>query len=129
VPPDPGRGAARHEQHGTLADFLDRALSLAGCGGPISLVLRQQRLGELRRTLDEQNGAIVRLRSVVPRPGVAPRHALVELRRQPRSPERLEPPLVVHAGTGREYSDEVSALLRERTSIPAARPSGAAVDE
>lgn len=113
APADPGRSAARHEQHGTLADFVDRALDTVRDSGPISLIVRQQRAGELRRLARERDVSIVRSRAVVPRTGDAPQHALVELRASGGATEIVEPPLVVHAGAGRAYSDEVRALLSE----------------
>lgn len=114
APPDPGRGAARHELHGTLADFVRRAVDSVRAEGPISVVVRQERNDELAASFAAHGAAVVRRRYVVPRPEAAPKHVLVEARRGGRGPEPvLESPLIVHAGVGRTYSDELRRLLRE----------------
>lgn len=112
-PPDRGRGAGRHELYGTLADFVDRALGVVDRGGPISLILKQQRAAELRRIVADHGASVVRSRAVVSREAESPRGAMIELGAVSRAAEIIERPLVVHAGVDREYSDEVRAMLRE----------------
>jgi tRNA1Val (adenine37-N6)-methyltransferase len=110
LPPESGRTIARHESRGTLADFVARAL--AHTHGPISAVVPTARAAELRRLLARGGAVRLRERQVVARAGEPPGRTLISARRGEADSTR-EPPLVVHAGPGREYSEEVKILLRE----------------
>ncbi len=108
--PEASRRAARHEQHGTLADFLAAAHSGVAPGGPISAILPARR-GEELAQLCAQNGLrVARQRLVLPRAGSPARLCLFEMRRGASSTLH-EPPLVVHAG--KRFTPEVAALLKE----------------
>ncbi len=114
APPDPGRGAGRHELHGTLSDFVRLAADRVVEDGPISVVVRHERCDELAGSFAANGVTVTRRRDVLPRPGAAPKHVLVEARHGARGAEPVvEAPLIVHAGEGRPYSDEVLRLLRE----------------
>ncbi len=109
-PPEVGRNVARHERHGTLADFAGCALARAPA---LSAIVPMARADELRGLVRALDAGPVREREVVPRAGAAAGHLLLEARRGGGEVER-EPPLFVHAREGRHYSPEVRALLRER---------------
>ncbi len=114
APPDPGRGAARHEMHGTLADFVRVAVDRVRDGGAISVVVRQARADELSEAFVAGGATISRRRDVQPRPEAAPNHVFIEARRGAHASQPVvESPLIVHSGEGRAYSDEVRRLLRE----------------
>ena len=86
----------------------------ANSGRPSSGVGRDEarfeRLGELAKEL---GGGVVRARPVIARSGDASRHYLVELSGQASDGVEELPPLILHRGAEREFSDEVKELLGE----------------
>jgi len=115
---DLGRSIARQERCATLADFVATASRAVLPGGSVSAIIRMARADELCELLRQRFMGVVRLRDVVARKGEAAAHVLIEARagvviQSDAKPQREEP-LIVHVGEGRDYSDEVAALLEER---------------
>lgn len=113
---DNGRDAARHERHGTLADFAAWATATAGTGH-IAAIVPAGRGEELERLLaTATRPTCSRRRLVLPRAHSPAKHWLIEAAHSPSGAQaqpRLEPALVVHQASGRAFSDEVRQLLRE----------------
>lgn len=113
--PERRRDAARHERHGTLADFVAFAAACVGAGR-IAAVVPAGRGPELEELLAGQGHPALRRRIVVARDGAPAERWLVEGEASsspgPAGAE-IEAPLVVHAGDGREFTPEVKALLHE----------------
>jgi tRNA1Val (adenine37-N6)-methyltransferase len=103
-----GRAAARHELHGTLADFVAAAAYLLRPGGRFALVHLPERLTELLLLLQRARIEPKRLRCVHPRAGAAATMVLVEGRAGGRPGLAVEAPLLVRDGA--DYSAEVRGL-------------------
>jgi tRNA1Val (adenine37-N6)-methyltransferase len=112
--PERRRDAARHERHGTLADFVAFAVACVGAGR-VAAVVPAARGEELEALLTEQGHGALRRRVVVAREGAPAERWLVEGAAPGDGAASLaiEAPLVVHAGDGREFTAEVKALLHE----------------
>ena len=112
--PERRRDVARHERHGTLADFVMYAVASVG-GGPVAAVVPAARGPELEELLAARDHGAVRRREVVAREGGAAERWLVEggWSGGVEAGVTCEAPLVVHGGEGREFSEEVKKLLRE----------------
>lgn len=101
------RAAARHELAGGLADFISAAVFLLKSGGRFYLVYLAERLAELLAGLRSAGLEPKRLRLVHSRQGEPARLALVEARMNAGAGMRVESPLLVYQGAGRDYSPEV----------------------
>ena len=110
VAPGNERGMARHEFAGGLDDFLRAAAVMLRSGGSFYVVHLAERLAELLAGMAAHNLAAKRLRCVHSRAGEAARLVLVESRKNGRPGIKVEPPLVVYKGAGRDYTDEVLAM-------------------
>ncbi|MED5465473.1 MAG: methyltransferase [Myxococcota bacterium] len=108
-----GRDEARFERHGTLRDFVEVSFGVTRAGGSVDVVLRAERFAELGELAKELGGGVVRARPVIARSGDASRHYLVELSGQASDGVEELPPLILHRGAEREFSDEVKELLGE----------------
>jgi tRNA1Val (adenine37-N6)-methyltransferase len=108
-----GRDEARFERHGTLRDFVRVSFEVTRAGGSVDVVLRAERFAELGGLATELGGGVVRARPVLARGGEAPRHYLVEISGQASDSMEELPPLILHRGPEREFSDEVKGLLGE----------------
>lgn len=111
--PVESRDAARHERHGTLADFVACAGRHLRPGGEAAAIIRAERHAELAQLWRGQGGALGRVREVRSRRAAPPKHVLVAASMEPLE-SQSEQPLVVHADQGRAFSPEVRELLRER---------------
>jgi tRNA1Val (adenine37-N6)-methyltransferase len=116
VPPDQGRAAGRYESAGTLADFMAAAARALENGGRVSGIVPARRACEVESGLIAHGLFLQRRRDVCARAGQSFRALLWQAVKAPGAraePPVVEPPLVVHATSGREFSPEVRALLRE----------------
>ncbi|MEZ0311441.1 MAG: tRNA1(Val) (adenine(37)-N6)-methyltransferase [Myxococcota bacterium] len=108
--PNDARDVARHERHGGLADFVERARSCLGPLGFASAVVPIERAAELTGAWSGHGGAVLRRRSVCSRAGDAPRHLLFEGGMSAGATVE-EPELVVHRDGVRDFTDEVAAWV------------------
>jgi len=104
---DDERGMARHELAGGLDAFLRAANAMLKSGGNFYVVYLAERLAELLSGMVSFNLEPKRLRFVHPREGQAARLVLAQGRKNGRPGMKVEPPLVVYQGEGRDYTDEV----------------------
>ena len=104
------RSLARHELAGGLLDFLQAACFLLKPGGRFYVVYLAERLPELMAKMRGCRLEPKRLRMVHSREGEEARLILVEGRKNGKPGLVVEPPLVVYAGEGRDYSAEVLAM-------------------
>jgi tRNA1Val (adenine37-N6)-methyltransferase len=110
VAPDNERGMARHELAGGMETFLRATNTMLKSGGRFYIVYLAERLAELLSGMASFNLEPKRLRFVHPREGQAARLVLLESRKNGRPGIKVEPPLVVYKGAGRDYTDEVLAV-------------------
>ena len=111
VNPDPERYIARHEAKSSLADFLRGGSYLLRPGGRMALVYPATRAMDLLVGMREEAVEPKRVRFVHSFAGGPATLVLVEGIKGGRSELKIMPPLVVYA-TGRQYTEEVSAMLR-----------------
>jgi tRNA1Val (adenine37-N6)-methyltransferase len=111
------RSRARHELAGGLVDFLKAANSLLKTGGRFFIVYLAERLPELMAEMRCLKLEPKRLRMVCSRTGDEARLILVEGRKNARPGMKIESPLVIYKGAGREYSDEVLEMYGTTTVI------------
>ena len=104
---DDERGMARHELAGGLDAFLRAANAMLKSGGNFYVVYIAERLAELLTGMASFNLEPKRLRFVHPRDGQPARLILAQGCKNGRSGMKVEPPLVVYQGEGRDYTDEV----------------------
>ena len=104
------RSRARHELAGGLVDFLTAANILLKPGGRFFIVYLAERLPELMAEMRCLKLEPKRLRMVSSREGDEARLILVEGRKNARPGMKVESPLVIYKGAGRDYSDEVLAM-------------------
>lgn len=116
IAPDSERAAARHELHGTLADFIAAARYLLKQGGRCYLVYLPERLAELLALLRESRLEPKRLRCVHGKVGGVATMVLIEARRNGRPGLMVEAPLYVFDGD--EYTPEAAAILGQ-LEVPA----------
>lgn len=112
VAPGAERGAARFELAGGLTDFLRAAAFLLNNGGRFCVVYLAERLAELCDEMRTFRLEPKRLRTVHSRAGDPAKLVLVEGRKNARPGLTVEAPLIVYReGKGREYTEEMVALL------------------
>lgn len=104
--PDVGRDWARREHHGTLADFARLALRTLEPQGRAAAIVPAARASELQGHFRRMGAHLHRRRVVVPRAHGPTQHVLLEAGHDAR-PFYEEPPLPLHVGEGRDFSDEV----------------------
>ena len=104
------RSRSRHELAGGLVDFLTAASSLLKSGGRFFIVYLAERLPELMAEMSCLKLEPKRLRMVSSREGDEARLILVEGRKNARPGMKIESPLVIYKGGGRDYTDEVLAM-------------------
>jgi tRNA1Val (adenine37-N6)-methyltransferase len=110
VAPGDERAMARHEIAGGLDDFLRAAAFLLNEGGRFYVVYLAERLAELLAGMRCFRLEPKRLRMVHSREGEPARMVLVEGRKNGKPGLIVEPPLIVYAGEGRDYTEEVLAM-------------------
>jgi tRNA1Val (adenine37-N6)-methyltransferase len=104
------RSFARHELAGGLVDFLRAANFLLRTGGRFFVIYLADRLPEL---LTEMSGSRLepkRMRMIHSRAGEDARLVMVEGRKDGKPGLTVEAPLIVYAGEGRDYTEEVLAM-------------------
>ena len=116
---DDERGMARHELAGGLDAFLRAANAMLKSGGSFYIVYLAERLAELLTGMASFNLEPKRLRFVHPREGQPARLVLAQGRKNGRPGMKVEPPLFVYQGEGRDYTDEVLIMygLGERIEV------------
>ncbi len=124
--PQAGREIARREWFGTLAELLGCTFPLLRADGSWSAIVPAQRADELMLLLHRAGATTVRRRWVLPRAGAAAGHVLLAGGGPSIMRQRVldESPLVVHEGSGRDFSPEVQELLRAPTCVRDAVPQG-----
>jgi tRNA1Val (adenine37-N6)-methyltransferase len=106
------RCIARHEHCGGLSDFLRAAAFLLNSGGRFFIVYLAERLPELMAEMRSLKLEPKRLRMVSSREGDEARLILVEGRKNARPGMKIEAPLVIYKGAGRDYTDEVLEMYQ-----------------
>ncbi|MHC1788704.1 tRNA1(Val) (adenine(37)-N6)-methyltransferase [Solidesulfovibrio sp.] len=99
-PPGPARDAARFEVGGSLPDFAAAAAYLLANKGFFACIHLAERLTHVAAALAACRLEIKRLLPVAPRAGAPARQLLVAARKNGGPGLRLEPPLVLYAGSG-----------------------------
>ncbi len=106
------RAMARHELCGGIDDFLRSAAALLRSGGRFYVVYLAERLTELLSQMRTFGLEPKRLRTVHSRTGEPARMALVEGCKKSKPGMAVEAPLIVYAGQGRSYTEEVLAMYK-----------------
>lgn len=118
------REAALFESHGTLQAFIRAAAQLLRSRGRFVCIFKAERLAELFETLRQSNLEPKRLRCVHARAGQDALLVLVEACRGAQTALSVEPPLVLHNGTGPDTTLSAEAIafcpfLARSTRAPA----------
>ncbi|MEL6177885.1 MAG: methyltransferase [Myxococcota bacterium] len=108
--PHQERAAARHEQHGTLAELLRACRRLLTRTGRLRLIYPAPALPRLMRTVEQAGLKPIRLRPIHPFPNTPARLVLLEARQAGRRELELAPGVCIHTAPG-HYHPEVRALL------------------
>lgn len=109
--PESGRNDARHERHGTLADFVATAFAALRPDGYVAAIVPAVRAAELATLMRAQGGTSLWRRDVTPRQGSAANHVLTRAAVATPAHLTIDPPLVVHVDASRTYTAEVAALV------------------
>lgn len=112
INPNSERAAARHEIHGTLADFISAAAYALDHRGRLVCIYPAFRLPALMASLTEKGFKPTWIRPVQPRPGDDATLFLLEARKGGAPQFSIRPPLIIHDGEC--YSVEVEAVLEGR---------------
>ena len=112
VAADDERASARHEVAGDYADFVRAAAFLLNDGGRFYVVHLAERLAGLLAEMRYQRLEPKRLRMVHARQGQEAKLVLVEGRKNGRPGLKVESPLIMYQGKGRDYTDEVLSMYR-----------------
>lgn len=104
------REAALFESHGTLQAFIRAAAQLLRSRGRFVCIFKAERLAELFETLRQSNLEPKRLRCVHARAGQDALLVLVEACRGAHTALSVEPPLVLHNGTGADTTLSAEAV-------------------
>jgi len=118
---DAARRDARHEDT-PLGLWLDAGLKRLRSGGSLAIIQRAERVPELLSGLGGRAGALA-LRPLAPRAGREAKLVLLTARKGARTPFRLLPPFVLHAGDshlsdGDDSTPEAAAILRDAGAFP-----------
>ena len=111
-----GRDIGRREHYGTLEDFVAYGARSLKEEGSLYAIVRFERAREFEDYAQALGLQPCRSRQVLSRVGQSPKHVLWQVKKT-RQPVELQslPPLYVHHGKeGRDYSQEVQALLGRR---------------
>lgn len=110
--PDTEKAVARHEIHGTLADFISAAAYALDRKGRLVCIYPAFRLPMLMESLSEKGLKPTWLRPIHPRPGEDATLFLIEARKGGAPQFSIRAPLVIHENEA--YSAEVKAVLEGR---------------
>jgi len=118
---DAARRDARHEDT-PLGLWLEAGLKRLRSGGSLAIIQRAERVPELLSGLGGRAGALA-LRPLAPRAGREAKLVLLTARKGARTPFRLLPHFVLHAGDshlsdGDDYTPEAAAILRDAGAFP-----------
>jgi tRNA1Val (adenine37-N6)-methyltransferase len=111
--PDRSRRIARGGTGASLADFVAAARRYARNGARVAFVLGAARSAELISLMRSHRLEPKRVRFVHPRAELPATAVMIEARADGGVEAAIEPPLFLHARTGR-YTDEARALLEGR---------------
>lgn len=105
-----------------LATWLDVAAKRVGPRSFLTLIQRMERLPEVLRALEGRLGAFV-VRPIAGRRARAPELFLLQARQEGKTPFRMAPPLIMHAGDTHQgdqesYRPEVARALRNGAELP-----------
>ncbi|HEX4078972.1 MAG TPA: methyltransferase domain-containing protein [Rhizomicrobium sp.] len=115
----PSRERARARQDaGRLAEWLAAGLRRVRAGGTFSTVVRADRLGEALQALPQRGAVIFPL---WPREGAPAKRAIVQVRKNSRSPLVLLAGLILHEKDG-SYTQNAELVLRQAGSLALASP-------
>jgi len=117
---DPGRAAALREETPLVA-WVDAGLRRLKGGGWLTMIHLADRLPDILAALDGRAGAVA-VRPLSARAGRAAGRVLVQARKGARTPFRLLPPLVMHAGEahlvdGDDFTGAAQAILRDGAGL------------
>ncbi len=104
------RSRARHELAGGLADFLRAASVLLKRGGSFFIIYLAERMPELMVEMRHSRIEPKRMRMVCSRVGEDARLVLVEGCKEGKPGLKIESPLIIYKGAGRDYTDEVLVM-------------------
>ncbi|MFL1461907.1 tRNA1(Val) (adenine(37)-N6)-methyltransferase [Roseococcus sp. DSY-14] len=113
--PDPARRQAAHEA-AALADWTAALGRAVVPRGTASLVLPAARWGEAAALLRQSGFGALALLPVAPREGEPAKRVLLRGVKAGRGPDRVLPPLVLHAGTG--WAPLAAAVLAGGAALP-----------
>ena len=112
------KNIARHEVHGSIADFCLAARRLLKFGGDFFAVYRPDRLADLICAMREADIEPKRLTTVHADARSAPSMVLIEGRRGGKSGMRTTRPLIIYKDTSHaEYGEDMNYIM-ERGSFP-----------
>ena len=117
ISPNDEKRIARHEIHGALDDFLSAGAYLLRAHGRMALVYLAGRLVDLLSSMRQAGLEPKRLRMVHSFKDSEATLILVEGVKHGRSGVEILPPLIVYR-EGKEYSDEVAAMIAGEQKIP-----------
>ena len=111
--PNPIKDEARFERHGTLDDFVGAALRSLACSAKSTFVMRQERLSDLKTSIQDRGGSVTRVCSVHAHHEAPARLTLLEFSNQESHQSVLETRLNIHKEPGhRAYTPEVDQWLQ-----------------
>lgn len=112
VSADDERASARHEVAGNYADFIRAATFLLKNGGRFYIIYLAERLAGLLAEMRCLRLEPKRLRMVHARQGQEAKLVLVEGRKNGKPGLKVESPLIIYKGKGRDYTDEVLSMYQ-----------------
>ena len=105
------RSIARHEVAGGLTDFIKAADGLLKSGGRFFMVYLTTRLPELLVELSNNQMQPKRIRMIHSRVNSEAKMVMVEGRKHGRPGLKVDSPLIIYDGEGRQYSEQVLAIF------------------
>lgn len=117
VSPNADRARAVSDREG-LDNWIRSGFARVAAGGTLTVILRADRLCEALSAAPDHGVTIFPL---WPRGGEPAKRAIVQIRKNSRTPLRLLPGLILHDNSGR-YTLEADAVLRNAVSLALATP-------
>ena len=101
---------------GGLVAWTGFLLDAVKRGGPVTVIHRADRLGDLIALLGDGGGSI-QVRPIHPFADEPAKRVLVRARKHGRAPLMILPPLVLHDRSGAKHTPEADAILRGEAAI------------